>query len=69
MTIHYPTSGTRSEQLEVLEAASSEPQPEVAPGGDVIPFGYRFQPQDPVRSVEEQKAWLEAEMAKERGAA
>jgi uncharacterized protein YdaU (DUF1376 family) len=69
MTIHYPTSGTRSEQLDVLEAASSEPQPEVAPGGDVIPFGYRFQPQDPVRSVEEQKAWLEAEMAKERGAA
>jgi uncharacterized protein YdaU (DUF1376 family) len=55
MNVHYPTSHTRSEQLEALEAV---PQPEDALEGEVIPPGFRCQPHEPIRTVAEQLAIL-----------
>jgi hypothetical protein len=65
MSVHYPASHTRSEQLDALEA---RPQPEDALEGEVIPPGFRCQPQEPIRTVEEQLAMLQAAMDRERTA-
>jgi hypothetical protein len=54
MNVHYPTSHTRSEQLEALEAT----QPKDALEGEVIPPGFRCQPHEPIRTVAEQLAIL-----------
>jgi uncharacterized protein YdaU (DUF1376 family) len=56
MTVHYPASHTRSEQLEALEAT----QPLDALEGEVIPPAYPMRPCEPARSVDEQLAWLAA---------
>lgn len=56
MSVHYPASHTKSEQLEALETA----QPQDVLEGEVIPPSYPCRPCDPVRTVEEQLAILRA---------
>jgi hypothetical protein len=56
MSIPYGEVRSRSDQIDAV--AASDAQPEVALEGEVIPPGYRCQPHDPVRTVEEQLAFL-----------
>lgn len=59
MSIPYGAVRSRSDQLDaVTAAAASDAHPGVALEGEVIPPGVRYQPQDPVRTVEEQLAIL-----------